>query len=101
QIEKDKKVIEKQAAELRELDELKSRFFTNVAHELRTPLTLILGPLQHALEKPGLDKKLATMLDLARGNTKSLLRLVEELLNLKKLEAGNLTLQEQSVEFYP
>ncbi|MCB0583556.1 MAG: hypothetical protein KDD10_30025, partial [Phaeodactylibacter sp.] len=79
QIEEDKEVIEKQAAELRELDEMKSRFFTNVAHELRTPITLIQGPLQLALEKATLDKDTAAMLKLARGNTKNLLRLVEEL----------------------
>lgn len=78
---------QKEADKLRELDRLKSTFFTNISHELRTPLTLVAAPLTDALQevKPS---PLKNTLELANSNTKKLLRLVNEILDLSKLEAG-------------
>lgn len=80
---------QKEAEKLRELDRLKSTFFTNISHELRTPLTLVAAPLNDALQevKPS---PLKNTLELAHSNTKKLLRLVNEILDLSKLEAGKI-----------
>jgi Y_Y_Y domain/Two component regulator propeller len=50
ELTQDKATIEKQAAELKQLDEMKSNFFVNVAHELRTPLTLLSGPVKQLVQ---------------------------------------------------
>ena len=82
---------EKESVQLKELDEVKSRFFANITHELRTPLTLILGPIEQLLREishPQHHDRLA----LVYRNANRLLRLINELLDLAKLEAGNMTI---------
>jgi signal transduction histidine kinase/DNA-binding response OmpR family regulator/ligand-binding sensor domain-containing protein len=92
--------IERQANELRKLDEMKSRFFSNVTHELRTPLTLILGPAETILkESPGKDK-ISDYVQTIRRNGLKLLNLVEELLDLSKMEANQMTVQEKPVNLH-
>ncbi|MEM7574794.1 MAG: ATP-binding protein [Bacteroidota bacterium] len=89
-----------EAIRLRELDELKSQFFTNVSHELRTPLTLITSPLEEAikeLRQHGLENKL----QLAHRNAQQLLDLTNEILDLAQLEAGQLQLQEEDFFVLP
>ncbi len=88
-IEQDKKVIEAQAEELAQLDQMKSRFFTNISHELRTPLTLILGPAKQAQSNPKtLEPDLLKTFKLIEQNGENLLNLVEEILELSKLESS-------------
>jgi signal transduction histidine kinase len=78
----------RRARALAELDRAKSAFFANVSHELRTPLTLMLGPLDDALSAPGgLGQEQVT---LVRRNGRRLLKLVNTLLDLSRLEAGRL-----------
>ena len=79
-----RKLAEKQAVELREYDERKTRFFQNISHELRTPLTLMLHPLDAALKNHGDDEDLVV----ARRNCGRLLRLVNQLLDFQKLSVG-------------
>jgi signal transduction histidine kinase/CheY-like chemotaxis protein/AraC-like DNA-binding protein/sugar lactone lactonase YvrE len=97
QIRKDKVQLEEQAEELRALDKVKSSFFANVSHELRTPLTLILGPLSYLLDQPEdwNKKEIREQLLVMQDNGKNLLKLVEEILDLSKLEAHKLELQEE------
>jgi signal transduction histidine kinase/DNA-binding response OmpR family regulator len=76
---------------LKELDSLKTNFFTNVSHEFRTPLTLILSPL-HELRKRKLDSDTSTQLEIIHRNANVLSELTNQLLDLSKLEAGNLSL---------
>ena len=75
---------EEQADKLKELDMEKTSFFRNISHELRTPLTLILSPLENLLRETP-DNKNATI---AAKNSRRLLRLVNQLLEFQKLEAG-------------
>jgi len=74
--------------ELKQLDQLKSRFFTNISHELRTPLTLISTPVQSLLRKPESLSSSSEELQLVAKNTQKLQQLVEELLELSRIEAG-------------
>lgn len=98
EIRKDKKIIEEQATQLIKLDEAKNRFFANVTHELRTPLTLIQGPISTHLEQHGLSRKEAPLLYLAQKNSESLMQMVNDLLDLSKLEAGKLSTYEQPIQ---
>ncbi|NJB83042.1 hybrid sensor histidine kinase/response regulator transcription factor [Wenyingzhuangia aestuarii] len=85
-------VIEKNKQD--ELQNLKLEFFTNISHEFRTPLTLIKGPLDF-LQKKGLQIKPETheeQLKLIQKNTNYLLRLVNQLLDFRKMNQGKTTL---------
>ncbi|WP_170110308.1 hybrid sensor histidine kinase/response regulator transcription factor [Flavilitoribacter nigricans] len=97
-IRDDKAVIEQQAAELRQLDTMKSRFFTNISHELRTPITLIKAPLEHLIQNDGtsLESRIRRSLSMVLNNAGKLGRLVEELLELSSLEAQKATLKKTS-----
>lgn len=73
---------------LRQLESAKSRFFANISHEFRTPLTLISGPVAHQLSKPKLSQEDKVDLGLIQRNADRLLSLVDQLLDLSKIEAG-------------
>jgi signal transduction histidine kinase/ligand-binding sensor domain-containing protein/DNA-binding response OmpR family regulator len=81
------------AKSLHELDMLKLRMFTNISHEIRTPLTLILGPLEKLISKQVPGEEIPSHLSLVYRNTKQLDRLINQLLDFRKLEAGNLKLE--------
>ena len=85
---------------MRLLDKAKSRFFANVSHELRTPLTLMLAPLSTMIKSGNLDNKNFTLATLVRQNSQGLLKLVNEILDLNKLEAGKLALNEEKTVVY-
>src|SRR5687767_13374394 len=76
----------------RELDELKTRFFANVSHELRTPLALILGPVRKRLVAGDLSDEGARDLRVVERNAGLLLKHVNDLLDLSRLEAGGMRL---------
>lgn len=81
-----------EAERLKELDQFKNRFFTNITHEFRTPLTVILGVTNQLRKK---DSALTQgesphKLDLIRRNGENLLRLINQLLDLAKLESDEL-----------
>jgi len=99
-IDSDRKTIEKQSQELRALDEMKSRFFANIAHELRTPLTLILGPVDSLLHQQSPGTTSSSVLLTVRHHALKLLHLVEELLDLSKMDAQKITLEERPVVFF-
>jgi signal transduction histidine kinase len=84
-----------QAGQLQELDHAKSRFFANVSHEFRTPLTLTIGPLEDLRERLAerLGEPPPRQLEMALRNARRLLRLVNQILDVAKLEAGQMRLR--------
>lgn len=84
-----------QAEALQQLDRAKSHFFANISHEFRTPLTLIIGPLRRMLEGHygPLAKPLQDSVPLMLRNSRRLLRLVNQILDLAALELGTLKLR--------
>ncbi|GAB3924112.1 ATP-binding protein [Larkinella terrae] len=92
--------IRRQEAERRKLvEEVKNRFFANITHEFRTPLTLIITPIEQLLQTAGNETKTDssvlrnTMVTIHR-NARQLLQLINQLLDLSKLEAGSLKVRE-------
>ncbi len=81
----------KEAQQLKELDQLKGRFFTNITHEFRTPLTVIQGIAQQIQEKPTKDLNRRTAL--IQNNATDLLNMVNQLLDLSKKDFNQYTVQ--------
>lgn len=80
----------------------KMKFYTNISHELRTPVTLIVGlaeKLEHNLQEEGEEKH--TMLSIISKNAKMLLRLINDLLDFRKIETGNMHLNPLPQEIIP
>ncbi|NNL79975.1 MAG: response regulator, partial [Flavobacteriaceae bacterium] len=77
---------------LKKLDEFKTKLYTNISHEFRTPLTLITGPVNHQLARTDLKENDRMELNLVKRNSKRLLNLVNQLLDLSKLESGSVRL---------
>lgn len=79
----DKEILEREKT--KEVNQIKLRFFTNISHEFRTPLSLLLGPLDNMLaEKP--DEKNKKRLTLMRQNAERLLRLINQIIDFRKIE---------------
>jgi signal transduction histidine kinase len=80
-----------EAKRAKELDNLKTQLYTNITHEFRTPLTVILG-MAHQIESSP-DEYLKSGTNMIIRNGESLLKLVNEMLDLSKLESGKMSLQ--------
>ena len=81
--------LELRNQQLADMDRQKSHFFANISHELRTPLTLILAPVQDLLEgRERLSDRVAGRLSAVRDNALRLLKLVNDLLDVLRLEEG-------------
>ena len=93
EIESQKETLEKQNMKILELDQLKSKFFNNISHEFRTPLTLIQGPVEDLLATARLKKNEISKLNMVTRNTKRLLNLVNQLLDIARLESGRMKLK--------
>ncbi len=77
----------------KEFEAMRSSFFAGISHEFRTPLTLISAPVNELQQKYGADRDTNWTLQLIKRNANRLLRLINQLLDLSKLEAGKLRLQ--------
>jgi signal transduction histidine kinase/DNA-binding response OmpR family regulator len=86
---------QKTNTKLKELDTAKSNFFANISHEFRTPLTLISNPIETILEEDNLPDTKRQQFEMAKRNSDRLLSLVNQLLDLSKIDAGHLRLQIQ------
>lgn len=93
--------VQAEVDRIRDLDRLKTRFFTNISHEFRTPLTLIRAPLQEAMKasEAGSDSTIPVRREtfaMVNRNTARLQQLVDELLELSRLESGKVTINLRS-----
>ena len=90
---KNELVLEKlKANKLHELDMMKLRFYTNISHEIRTPLTLILGPLEKMKNNLLPSSEIKGHVEVMHRNATQLHQLINQLLDFRKLESGNLKL---------
>ncbi len=89
----EQKVRQMKAEQILEMDKLKSRFFANISHEFRTPLTLILSPLDKLLADQSENGRRKALYEAMQRNARKLLYLVNELLDLSKLEARRMKLE--------
>ena len=89
--------------QLTQLDQLKSQFLDNVSHELRTPLTHIKGFVDNLLDGVGgkISEKQKDYLVRVEGNCNRLIRLINDLLNLSRIESGKISLQLEPILLYP
>ncbi|MCP3928956.1 MAG: response regulator, partial [Bacteroidetes bacterium] len=91
--EEELKLIKVEKEKNEEIAFIKQRFFTNVSHEFRTPLTLILGPIDNLLKKSQLTDSDRFLVSLVQKNAKRLLSLINQLLDLRKIETSTLQLK--------
>lgn len=97
-LEKSSQELEVLYARLKASEEQRTRFFANVSHELRTPLTLILGPVERLLQHEDGSESLHKDLEVVRRNARVLLRHVNALLDVAKLDAGKMRVQYAEVD---
>ena len=99
QIDKNKRELEESHSKLVELDRLKSRFFANISHELRTPLTLLLSPLESLMQRSNslFDAKTREVFETMHANGMRLLKLINDLLDLIRLESGRMDIKNDTV----
>jgi len=92
--------IERANEELKQVDAAKTRFFANVSHELRTPLTLLFSPIESLIRSES-DSDRLTLYRSMQNNANRLLRQVDALLDLARLESGRLQLEPQKGNLEP
>ncbi|MDR2385068.1 MAG: response regulator [Tannerella sp.] len=85
----------------RQVAEMKMTFFTNISHELRTPLTLISAPLEQLLTQGSPDTSTRQLLAFMSRNVRRLLRLMNQLLDFRKMESGILALRVSFTDIVP
>ena len=100
ELDKNREALEESNRKLIELDQIKSRFFANISHELRTPLTLLLAPLETLLQRfnRSLDEDTRDMLLTMHSNGMRLLKLINDLLDLVRLESGRMEVKREPLE---
>ncbi len=85
--------INEQTVKLRNLSQFRSRLIANVSHEFRTPLTLIIRPLNRLIEEKGKESAVGSLFAQMKAHAESLLRLVEQLLILSRIESDSFVLE--------
>lgn len=84
-----------------QISDIKLRFFTNISHELRTPLTLIAGPVEQVLKNDKLPEDAREQLVVVERNTNRMLRLVNQILDFRKIQNKKMKMQVQRVDVVP
>src|ERR1051326_5283620 len=100
ELDRNRAMLEESNQKLKELDEVKSRFFANISHELRTPLTLLLAPLETLIYryKNSFDAGTRNLLVTMHSNGMRLLKLINDLLDLVRLESGVMQMKREPID---
>jgi len=100
ELDRNRQQLQETNRKLTELDQIKSRFFANISHELRTPLTLLLAPLEAMLHQHGrvTDPETRGLLTTMHSNGMRLLKLINDLLDLVRLESGRMEVKREPLE---
>src|SRR5882724_8055319 len=103
ELNQNRQKLEETNQKLVEMDRIKSRFFANISHELRTPLTLLLGPLQTLIKErdSALQPEMRQLLLIMQSNGMRLLKLINDLLDLVRLESGKMEVKREPVAIEP
>jgi signal transduction histidine kinase/ligand-binding sensor domain-containing protein/DNA-binding NarL/FixJ family response regulator len=99
-LEHDLRFKELEKEKIEELQQEQMRMFTNFSHELRTPLTLILNPLDELLQQIAFSEEVKRTLQLIKKNTSRLMLLVNNLMDVKKYDAGKMVLNKSVVAYH-
>ncbi|HVZ81034.1 MAG TPA: ATP-binding protein [bacterium] len=97
EVDRSSRMLKETNEKLVEMDRMKSQFFANISHELRTPLTLMLAPLEELQRQVPPDPQVTETLRLMRTNGMRLLKLINDLLDLVKLESGRVEVKREPV----
>jgi signal transduction histidine kinase len=100
ELDKNQKALAESNQKLLELDQIKGRFFANISHELRTPLTLLLSPLEtmmHGRDRQ-IDPDSRSLMAIMHANGMRLLKLINDLLDLVRLESGRMEVKREALE---
>jgi len=84
-----------------QVSDIKLRFFTNISHELRTPLTLIAGPVEYVLQNKNLPDDAREQLRVVERNTDRMLRLVNQILDFRKIQKNKMKLRIEQIDIVP
>lgn len=84
-----------------QLANIKLRFFTDISHELRTPLTLISSPVTEVLENEPLSPSAREHLTLVHQNTERMLRLMNQILDFRKIQNQKMKLLIEETDLIP
>lgn len=76
-----------------ELDQMKTRFFSNISHEFHAPMTLILSPLEKLYDSSSMDSASKESISMILRNAQRLQRMISQLKDIQKIETGDLSLQ--------
>ncbi|UXX77611.1 response regulator [Reichenbachiella carrageenanivorans] len=93
QIQKQKDSLEELIQQIDQLSQAKMRFFTNITHEFRTPLSLILGPIERLTSQSDAKSNEFSFYNLIKKNALRLQKLINQLLEIRRIESGTLELQ--------
>jgi signal transduction histidine kinase len=99
ELDRSRKEMEESNQKLMELDQIKGRFFANISHELRTPLTLMISPLETIQRRyaKSLDADTQSLLQTMHSNGLRLLKLINDLLDLVRLDSGVLQVRCEAI----